>query len=117
MDAEIARLRELLAKATPGEWSWDDWVPLVAGNRSRFLGSRLVGPGRGFRPAGAILRHEAGTWEMCDEDAELIVAMHGALPALLDRLDAAERRVAEMEGAIGRHRLQRSLRIKDNEHA
>jgi len=78
MTDEIARLRELLAKATAGQWEWEDYV--ADGKRS----SLLVGKDY------SVLRH-AAHWTMTEADRELITAAVNALPALLDRLEAAER--------------------------
>lgn len=73
---DLARLRELLAAATPGPWETaerSDTINVQAGQR-----------------AVARCQRKAGVWR----DAALIVAAVNALPALLDRIEALER-VAE----------------------
>lgn len=70
----IARLREMLAAATPGPWWRDDRtgaIEAVDGSPVHWLPSR--------------------------EDAALIVAMHEALPALLDVVGAAERVMLDVD--------------------
>lgn len=74
--SEIARLRELLAKATtPGRWAvtTDGIVPEADDGGPDFC---------------AVANNAE------PDDAALIVAAVNALPALLDRLEAAERVVA-----------------------
>src|SRR4051812_35710056 len=64
-------LRDLCLKATPGEWETesDDSVIITAD------GTYVAGDPDGY---------------MSEDDVRLIVAMHNALPGLLDRLSAAE---------------------------
>ncbi len=59
-----ALLRELLAKATPGEWRLHEWSPTQAD----------------------ICNDGVPIANGATEDARLIVAMHAALPALLDEV-------------------------------
>jgi hypothetical protein len=81
MTGEIARLRELLAGATARPWRWSH---LLDGIEARAI---LDGSGYFFASSDD------------PQNGELIAAAVNALPALLDRLEAAEQRVAELEGA------------------
>jgi hypothetical protein len=76
---EIARLRELMAKATPGPWVVSDSATdlvMVLGLDSD--GNNLVAD------------------EAEIPDADLIASAVNALPALLNRLESAERRAENM---------------------
>jgi hypothetical protein len=69
--AERKKLRELYAKATPGEWRW---LPSSGNFIVSEHGTVAEIPCRGCNP----------------RDGAFIVAMHEALPALLDRIDELE---------------------------
>lgn len=72
----VARLRELMAKATPGPWSTDAERP------------RLVNDGDGyFDEMGGGVPYDLGP-----DDAEFTVEAVNALPAILDRLETLEAR-------------------------
>lgn len=86
-----AELRALVAKATPGPWTcfykskYDEWhvgVPMAGSSMKWGIfddGIRTDNP---------------------EADARLIVAAVNALPALLDRLEAAERDAELLRGAL-----------------
>ncbi len=91
-------LRALLAKATPGPWDADGWTGTVRGAGVQFTGEHDA----------VWAKDESGEWTLIcptglrdepqsNENAQLIVAAVNALPALLDRLEAAERRFAYVE--------------------
>lgn len=80
------KLRELLGAATPGPWS------VVADPSHYHTLSTVVGGYRGLRDF--QFRAEIGgqaSWKEQEANAALIVAAVNALPALLARLEAAER--------------------------
>ncbi len=105
---ERDRLRVLLANVTavhPAPWS-DGGVDNF--NDARYEPERVVEDGNGygflFLPCSG-LTHAAALKD--DETASLtrlLAAAVNALPALLDALDAAEARVAELTAAPGRYR-------------
>ena len=79
----VAELRRLYEAAPQGEWTLEPFVDL----RGRAIGYDIrTGP----RRRDVI---EVATSELCD----LIVAMHEALPALLDRIEWLESRVRSLE--------------------
>jgi hypothetical protein len=77
--ADRARLRELAARATPGEWQYVDELVAV-----------MNGPGDPVCESGA---GSGGSAAMIAANGEFIAAARTAVPELLDALDAAERRV------------------------
>lgn len=82
---ERNRLRELHAKATPGPWK-ADWqgtnhFELTGASREYWISLPDSGIQRG-------------------EDLDCIAETHNALPALLDDLDAKDRRIALLESAM-----------------
>lgn len=80
MTTDPQHLRDLLAKATPGPWAVNPVRAQVDAFHPRHLPVlRMLWP------------TEHRTESETHTNAELIVAMHNALPALLDRLEAAER--------------------------
>lgn len=81
-----ARLRDLLEKATPGEWESRSSVRFN-GSVSVWIddqGGDDIIQGWGVSSKKAI---EVGKWK---SNADLIAAMRNALPAMLDRLDELE---------------------------
>lgn len=72
---DIAALRELLAKATPGPWDWDGDGPAAV---------------FALDADGAQDAHVADSSPL---DAALICAARNAVPGLLDRIEALERSV------------------------
>jgi hypothetical protein len=87
MMTEIVSLRELLAQATPGEWK------TTKGTSPARDVAWLV-----YKETRYSLRVVSESDR--EEDAELIASAVNALPALLDRLEAAERRVGVLKGAL-----------------
>jgi hypothetical protein len=86
----VEQLRELLAKATPGEWTVSPFRAWVVSDK--------FGNDGDFLPICAMLwptdeRTEAETYA----NAELITETRRALPHLLDRIAALEARVATAE--------------------
>ena len=71
MTADIPKLRELLAKATPGPW-----------NSTTDHKGYMIDDGKGYCVAGA------GTLNQHGADMDAIVAAVNALPALLSELEA-----------------------------
>ena len=102
----VERLRELLAKATPGPWSQDHRRGKDGGYRTQVFdasGSEIATLAWHPKPA----RHEDGRKIISTdraENAELIVAMHEALPTLLHQL-------AEREAEVERLRAE-NLRVR-----
>ena len=100
MTDEIARLRELIAKATPGPFEYrigDDLnsmrqVPVV-------IGEGLIG-------RSCIARHADDPEGHAD--AELHTMLRNAAPALLDRLEAQAKRIGELEKDAARYRWLRA---------
>jgi hypothetical protein len=102
-DSTIKRLRELLAKATPGPWRWDgmsidqltdcgEGYPLdVYPNSIEVLDMGCDGDCAG-----------CPGW-VSHDDADLACEAVSALPALLDRLEASEARVKELEAQVWRN--------------
>lgn len=89
------KLRELLGAATPGPWS------VVADPSHYHTLSTVVGGYRGLRDF--QFRAEIGgqaSWKEQEANAALIVAAVNALPALLARLEAAERVVEAAREAL-----------------
>lgn len=86
---DTTKLRELLAKATPGPWR------------------TLSAPGRHLVHTPRLHGHSAACGER--EDADLIAAMHAALPALLDAADEVVRLRAEVLGAAHVERENKRL--------
>lgn len=86
-----ARLRELLAKATPGEWrsTAHDGPDIIVNHI-------MVGDGKTLRkvvevdPDGGFMPDE---WDRMIADTDLIAESHNALPALLDEIDRLEEMV------------------------
>jgi hypothetical protein len=91
----IALLRELLAKATPGEWLV---MPGGFGKYNQPHVSSVYFPGETLcyiaRCGDCFMPHDAElSGHNPPADAELIAAAVNALPALLDRLEELEREV------------------------
>ena len=82
----IAKLRELLAAATPGPWRKDGYKDIWSGTdreTRQFLGAM------------------ACACETCETNAALIVAAVNALPALLAVAEAAQNTVGQWEDCYG----------------
>lgn len=128
-----ARLRELLARSTPGPWSWfgnakfnDVYLATVNRGRQFVMGFKRWGM-RGAQPTFQVnhLMVDGSTLVIREvpyrgdiagfdhPDAMLIVAAVNALPALLDAAEAAEVLANEIdEGSqdpMRRHRQPESL--------
>jgi hypothetical protein len=107
----IAALRELLAKATPGEW-------LVESREAKH--DHAIN-GYGWDELATVYGREVVDEEGDAEgraNAELIVAMRNALPALLDRLEAAEAVVKAAREYVPNHETYDScpkirIRLRD----
>ena len=78
--ADIARLRGLLAAATPGPWEWD----------------REAGEITGYRGAERWLC--GGVWN--GDDGEAMVAAVNSLPSLLDAIEAERARAEKAENEL-----------------
>ncbi|NML11286.1 hypothetical protein HHL08_14215 [Sphingobium sp. AR-3-1] len=85
-DATIAELRELLAKATPGDWAWDAGV-IPPDGPGRYADIYVTG--EDLEPI--ILAEFNDSLPEGRDNARLITAALNALPALLDRADVGER--------------------------
>lgn len=89
--ALVARLRELLEKATPGPWEHGGphpWVTVIVMTAPAYSGPDPEPPC--YEPI-AILHQGTTENPQADADAELIVALRTHAPALLDALDQAEK--------------------------
>ncbi|KHJ74667.1 hypothetical protein [Rhodococcus sp. Chr-9] len=115
-----AKLRELLAKGTPGPWQADDCegeLRVGAGDAVTAWQERTDEEGRSYRvgtppwtwkSTNLIYEHDLETWDEGEDqdddqrriDAELIVAARNALPALLDALDDAECEIERQRGDL-----------------
>lgn len=100
---DTAKLRELLAKATPGEWKsaareGDDWDSVV------YL------PGTPYEICQCF--HDESNVEECDANTQLIVALKNHLPALLDEVDALRLLLKECR-AILRKSRNHSVNVGD----
>lgn len=96
-----ARLRELLAKATPGPWFTLDppWLP--GGSETSILAESPDPHVARFIcdfDLWALDDDEDRKSECPDDDARLIVECVNALPDLLDHIETLEARIAELEG-------------------
>ena len=80
-DAALARLEELHAAATPGEW----WIS----NRRQYKFPTVAG-GAGNGQAVATTGGPGGMYAYAADNAESIAALHNAFPDLLSRLRLAE---------------------------
>lgn len=116
MTDTIAELRELLAKATPGDWETDtersEGEYGSGPDTSTGYDDFLIGADIGGKWA-TLLTTENSTAKLIEEDydedyhrawdavgeanAKLIVAMRNALPALLDRVEAGVRAMRHIE--------------------
>lgn len=119
-----AKLRELLAKGTPGPWQADDCegeLRVGAGDAVTAWQERTDEEGRSYRvgtppwtwkSTNLIYEHDLETWDEGEDqdddqrraDAELIVAAVNVLPALLDALEQASRDYEENMRAGLRHK-------------
>ena len=79
MMIDIAKLRELEAKATRGEWLADEYY--------------VHGPGRST----IAMAFDDDTAGFDCDDAAFIAAARNALPALLDEIERLRARVVELE--------------------
>ncbi len=100
-----ARLRELLAKATPGPWFTLDppWLP--GGSETSILAESPDPHVARFIcdfDLWALDDDEDRKSECPDDDARLIVECVNALPDLLDHIETLEARIAELEGENAR---------------
>jgi hypothetical protein len=83
MTIDIAKLRELLAAATPGKWTWDDYA--IMAEQSQHDVTVLCSPG-GCGPVD------------CDPaNAALICAAVNALPELLDEVERLRAALQEIQ--------------------
>ena len=97
LDAEaLARIKERSDVATPGPWMlWEGYGSAESAHVA------VIGP-----PAISVLRSENGTRDMEGRmaDFEFIAHARTDIPALLDALDAAERRAVAAEKALEQER-------------
>lgn len=89
---ERARLRELEAKATPGDWTGDRHDGTVKYSILSATGG-VVTIGR-WDDDGSFLGFQT------DEDAALVIRSRNALIPLLDEIDRLEQRVEELQRFI-----------------
>jgi hypothetical protein len=93
-DDDVKRLRELLAKATPGPWRSQR-----AGNapcHGALVGqSAILELPRPYNEAYIAERKLREVSLFTDDDADLIAAMRNALPDLLDEIDRLRAELAE----------------------
>lgn len=85
----IAKLRKLLAEATPGPWETDAW-PRVDDVSEDVHFIRGVGQQKNQWIASCPEADDGVQLLRNMDNAELIVAMRNELPALLDRLEKLE---------------------------
>lgn len=98
---ERAELRELLGKATPGEWDyWHRDMMFSQYNSIGFGNFDALIYGDKQRNVGPTMRRS---------DAALIVATRNALPALLNELDSKEQEIADLKAVNST--LREKLRI------
>lgn len=103
MTVDTAALRELLGKATKGPWlyrphQYDDWGVVRAEYE---LGWIVLQASAGRRLTDEeAAQHRAAKTDPYGPNAQLIIAMHAALPALLDEVDRMRDLVQHMLGAI-----------------
>lgn len=83
-------LRELLARATPGRWHWNEEGQLVS---THTKDSEWGGPPEPVK----IIETDSGYYPPRRNDAALIAAAINALPALLDELDRLRRLIREAD--------------------
>jgi hypothetical protein len=94
VDEMIQRLRDAHAASTQGEW--EIRYDYNVFGRHEVRGLRLVA-----NTGGHTTNADNGEAEQANRNnAAFIIAAHNTLPALLDRLSAAEARVKELEGAL-----------------
>lgn len=94
----IQELRTLIAKATPGPWAYrpreyDDWGFIRVAQADAEGWQPIVALGRAGPVESDHDEHRRNKTDPYGPNAELIVAAINHLPALLDRLEAAERGV------------------------
>lgn len=92
----IQELRSLVAKATPGPWAYrprefDDWGFIRVAQADAEGWQPIVALGRAGPVESDHDEHRRNKTDPYGPNAELIVAAINHLPALLDRLEAAER--------------------------
>jgi hypothetical protein len=78
---DVAKLRRMLERATPGEWKYRD---------NLWQGTWAIDGLAGFDGNGSVLLDSL-------HDAALIVAARNALPGLLDELEALRARIRAVE--------------------
>lgn len=111
---DIAKLRELLAKATPGPWD--------AMNTFAEQGVEIWDGGPGDMPIARLAyRYPKVPGRDAHPDAALIVALHNAAPALLDEVEALRlhresanaqcRELAKEADALRAEREQRAAEV------
>ncbi|WP_314712994.1 hypothetical protein [Sphingobium yanoikuyae] len=96
----IQELRSLVAKATPGPWAYrprefDDWGFIRVAQADAEGWQPIVALGRAGPVESDHDEHRRNKTDPYGPNAELIVAAINHLPALLDRLEAAEWRPIE----------------------
>lgn len=108
-DEELAELRELEAKATPGEWEVHEVTDYdeVISRGMMVKGGRGINRGEEFELFG-------------EDDAALIVALRNALPSLLARIEQLERENKELRSLVERSAVEQrgaKLSIPNNSEA
>lgn len=98
-DVDTKAMRELLAKATPGPYARDPLNLGSLGDVSTADGAHMVAQ------AQAIYRErpdQRAQNAQRDANADAIVALHNAAPAILDEIEALRAKVEELETQIER---------------
>lgn len=97
---DTTRLRELLAKATPGEWDIAevDWAGLEF---SIHAPTGCI--------AGGLVEYGAFSVEQARINAALIVALRNAAPALLDELEALRHEAQSSRGLIASFQIRMDI--------
>lgn len=99
-DIDTARLRELLAKATQGDWKTGNMDFYVEGDDGDDLVLGAIGVSSGFRSHVYSVLRGKRTFPEQKANLESIVALHNAAPALLDEIDCLRDELAEVRWAL-----------------
>ncbi len=99
---DTSALRALLEKATKGEWLYrphpfDDWGVIRSAETRYFVAQASAGRGLTDEEAAS---HRAAKTDPYGPNAELIVAMHAALPSLLDEVERLREALKRMHEAF-----------------
>lgn len=109
LPATRKRLRELLAKATPGPWAWDENGSFLWGPNGQMVMDRPnVNPDQ-YDTFALRMRGFGGKLPI-PTNAALVGDGLSTLPALLDRIDELE---AQLEERLG---IERDIRKQESRH-